>query len=207
MYPKVPFHPTPLWEVWVPDSRSTTSRAQHLPASCFKLGFRPNRAAIKLQRQEGVLLMMRRPRRSIRCFTLTVWTLQTALTAEAPLRQHQAMMKSLCDKIRILFPAKEGWRGNLEPTPTLDGDGRGRARHRGYHGRLDCPVVRQLGEAGLFLHGRFGCSQETSRHLVWGWGHFCGGNPRLRCRTCRSDEMDAISSLAEMQVIQCSLAE
>lgn len=97
--------------------------------------------------------MMRRPRRSIRCFTLTVWTLQTALTAEPPLRQHQAMMKSLCDKIRILFPAKEGWRGNLEPTPTLDGDGRGRARHRGYHGRLDCPVVRQLGEAGLFLHG------------------------------------------------------
>lgn len=141
MYPKVPFHPTPLWEVWVPDPA-----APHLELStCLllvsSLASGPTVLQIKLQRQEGVLLMMRRPRRSIRCFTLTVWTLQTALTAEPPLRQHQAMMKSLCDKIRILFPAKEGWRGNLEPTPTLDGDGRGRARHRGYHGRLDCPVV------------------------------------------------------------------
>lgn len=153
MYPKVPFHPTPLWEVWVPDSRSTNLELSTCLLLVSSLASGPTVLQIKLQRQEGVLLMMRRPRRSIRCFTLTVWTLQTALTAEPPLRQHQAMMKSLCDKIRILFPAKEGWRGNLEPTPTLDGDGRGQARHRGYDGRLDCPVVRQLGEAGLFLHG------------------------------------------------------
>lgn len=87
-YPKVPFHPTPLWEVWVPDSRSTTARAQHLPALvlwCSSLASGPTVLQIIVQRQEGVLLMMPRPRRSIRCFTLTVSTLQTALTAEPPL--------------------------------------------------------------------------------------------------------------------------
>lgn len=176
MYPKVPFHPTPLWEV---PSGCLIPAAPHRELStCLllvsSLASGPTVLQIISQRQEVVLFMMPRPRGSIRCFSPTVWTLQTALTAEPPLRQHQAMMKSLCDKIRILFPAKEGWRGN--PPAHLR---RGRDRDRGYHGRLDCPVVWQLGEAGVSLHGRFGCPKETSRHLVWGWWHFNGGNPRF----------------------------
>lgn len=54
MYPKVSFHPTPLWEVWVPDSA-----APHLELSAclfwcsgFKLRYRPNRAANNIKKQE-----------------------------------------------------------------------------------------------------------------------------------------------------------